>query len=287
MKILFINLMLIWTMNSLAGTDVFSEKNITEFGLQGTGWITFTYDDGPTGNYDNGTTKEILDAFKTYNNIGYNIKATFFVLGEKAKKNEKIMKRIQSEDHIIGNHTFDHPSLQKKIYAVKENLFHQLYSTHEIILPYLPSVQDKHRRWYFRAPYGAWASQRADIANSNAVLKNYIGPIFWDIGGELKYDSNNILIAAADWACWSKKIEAKECAFGYMREIVRKDGGVILMHDINLKTVELTKYLLVGLTGKNLFNDEKYNDITKLTGGLVFNITSLDNISTLDKFDER
>lgn len=33
MKFLFINLMLIGTLNSLAGTDVFSEKNITEFGL--------------------------------------------------------------------------------------------------------------------------------------------------------------------------------------------------------------------------------------------------------------
>ncbi|KAG4086201.1 glycoside hydrolase/deacetylase [Neocallimastix lanati (nom. inval.)] len=67
-----------------------------------------TMDDGPTQYSD-----IILDLLKKYN-----IKATFFVCGNLYMKTSnpewaRIIKRMDDEGHIIGNHTFDHVELPK------------------------------------------------------------------------------------------------------------------------------------------------------------------------------
>lgn len=61
-----------------------------------------TFDDGPSTT----VTPIILDTLKQYN-----IKATFFLLGENVEKNEKskeLVKREFNEGHAIGNHTYSH-----------------------------------------------------------------------------------------------------------------------------------------------------------------------------------
>ncbi|MBK5239971.1 polysaccharide deacetylase family protein [Clostridium sp.] len=61
-----------------------------------------TFDDGPSTT----VTPMILDTLKQYN-----IKATFFLLGENVEKNEKskeLVKREFNEGHAIGNHTYSH-----------------------------------------------------------------------------------------------------------------------------------------------------------------------------------
>ena len=50
----------------------------------------------------------ILDVLKKYN-----VKATFFIIGQNIDGNERILKRIHDEGHEIGNHTFSHRSLYK------------------------------------------------------------------------------------------------------------------------------------------------------------------------------
>jgi peptidoglycan/xylan/chitin deacetylase (PgdA/CDA1 family) len=61
--------------------------------------IALTFDDGP----DSKNTSKILDILAEYK-----LQACFFVIGEKVKNNPEILKRIDSENHIIGNHTFSH-----------------------------------------------------------------------------------------------------------------------------------------------------------------------------------
>ncbi|MGK0467325.1 polysaccharide deacetylase family protein [Clostridium sp.] len=61
-----------------------------------------TFDDGPSTT----VTPIVLDTLKQYN-----IKATFFLLGENIEKNEKskeLVKREFNEGHAIGNHTYSH-----------------------------------------------------------------------------------------------------------------------------------------------------------------------------------
>lgn len=58
-----------------------------------------TFDDGPTPD----TTPYILETLKSYG-----IKATFFCVGENAKKHPELYRQILDEGHFTGNHTFNH-----------------------------------------------------------------------------------------------------------------------------------------------------------------------------------
>ncbi|MCM3745369.1 polysaccharide deacetylase family protein [Sporosarcina luteola] len=64
--------------------------------------VALTFDDGPDPRFSN----DVLDVLKQYN-----VPATFFVLGSRAVANPEIVKRMQSEGHVIGNHTYAHPNL--------------------------------------------------------------------------------------------------------------------------------------------------------------------------------
>ena len=61
--------------------------------------IALTFDDGPWPGY----TAQILDILKKND-----IKATFFVVGQVLKNYPDLGKRIVTEGHIIGNHTWNH-----------------------------------------------------------------------------------------------------------------------------------------------------------------------------------
>lgn len=61
--------------------------------------VALTFDDGP----DPVTTAGILDILK-----GEQVLANFFVVGKKMEVNESIVRRIVSEGHLIGNHSWSH-----------------------------------------------------------------------------------------------------------------------------------------------------------------------------------
>jgi peptidoglycan-N-acetylglucosamine deacetylase len=63
--------------------------------------IALTFDDGPSEE-----TKKILDILKKNN-----VKATFFIWGQRIKGREKTVKRIIQEGSEIGNHTYSHKRL--------------------------------------------------------------------------------------------------------------------------------------------------------------------------------
>ena len=66
--------------------------------------VALTFDDGPEENW----TPKILDILKQKN-----IKATFFVIGKQAQKYPEMLRKIDAEGHVIGDHTFDHVDLTK------------------------------------------------------------------------------------------------------------------------------------------------------------------------------
>lgn len=66
--------------------------------------LAFTFDDGPHPV----NTPKLLDELKARN-----IKGTFFLVGELAKRYPAIVRRIVEEGHEIGNHTYTHPILTK------------------------------------------------------------------------------------------------------------------------------------------------------------------------------
>ena len=66
--------------------------------------IYLTFDAG----YENGNTSAILDALKKHQ-----VPATFFVVGNFLSQNPDLIKRMEKEGHIIGNHTMTHPNMSK------------------------------------------------------------------------------------------------------------------------------------------------------------------------------
>ncbi len=83
--------------------------------------IALTFDDGPHGKY----TAQILDILKEYG-----ICATFFVIGENAKKHPELIEREINEGHEIGNHTYSHIKLPL---AGKSRAEYEIEQTQRII----------------------------------------------------------------------------------------------------------------------------------------------------------
>ncbi|WPC43162.1 polysaccharide deacetylase family protein [Clostridium sp. JS66] len=80
--------------------------------------IYLTFDDGPSTN----VTNKMLDILKQQN-----VKATFFVVGYKINGREDILKRMYSEGHSIGLHTYTH--VYKKVYASDKDFINEMNET--------------------------------------------------------------------------------------------------------------------------------------------------------------
>src|SRR6185437_4519199 len=64
--------------------------------------VALTFDDGPTA----GSTDRILDLLGEMN-----VKAGFFVIGRNVEGEPELLRRIDAEGHLVGNHTYDHSRL--------------------------------------------------------------------------------------------------------------------------------------------------------------------------------
>jgi peptidoglycan-N-acetylglucosamine deacetylase len=158
--------------------------------------LYLTFDDGPIP----GLTEWVLDTLKHYN-----VKATFFCVGQNIEKNRVIFDRIVSEGHTVANHTFNH------IKGFKTKTEDYLANT-GLCEPYTNSK-------LFRPPYG-------QLKNSQykALLKNGYRIIMWDV---ISYDY--------------EKITPEECLLNVTRNC--RSGSIILFHD-NIKAEEKIKYAL-------------------------------------------
>ncbi len=84
--------------------------------------IALTFDDGPHPVH----TPEILDILKEYN-----VRATFFVIGQNMEYWGDLVEREAAEGHEIGNHTFSHRNLHD---LTKEQIFEEIKGTERVIM---------------------------------------------------------------------------------------------------------------------------------------------------------
>ncbi len=85
--------------------------------------IALTFDDGPDPEW----TPKVLDVLKREN-----AQATFFLIGIQGDKFSGLVKRIYSEGHTIGNHTFTHPdvsNISSTQMKVELNLTERLFAS--------------------------------------------------------------------------------------------------------------------------------------------------------------
>ena len=132
--------------------------------------VAFSFDDGPDPEW----TPKILDVLKKYN-----VKGTFFMIGEEAQDNVGTMQRVYREGHEIGNHTFTHPDISE-ISATQVDL--QLKLTERLFGSKL-GVQPL----YFRPPYSI--DQEPDTNDQAAPVDRIQGLGYTVIGN--KIDTND------------------------------------------------------------------------------------------------
>lgn len=123
--------------------------------------IALTFDDGPHPYY----TEQLLDGLKERGVV-----ATFFVTGEHATLHPDVIKRMNEEGHLIGNHTYSH--IQLTSYN-KEEFKEELVATSEVIEEIIGEEVI-----YVRPPYGCWDKSFEAELNMIPVLWT-IDPLDW------------------------------------------------------------------------------------------------------------
>ena len=164
---------------------------VYERGHIGRGQIALTFDDGPLP----GATDTLLDTLQSLN-----APATFFVIGRFAKRWPDLIRRIDAEGHLIGNHTYDHSRLS-----------------------------------ILRGP---WYWQR-QIADTNAAIFDIIGkrPLMFRPPFGTRTPINMPQVRRANQACvmWTRR--AKDGVAATTDQILNRllpdavDGDVMLLHD--------------------------------------------------------
>ena len=158
--------------------------------------VYLTFDDGPIPE----STPFILKTLREFN-----IKATFFMVGENVLRHHDLYNQIVAEGHQIGNHTFNH------IGALKHRVISYVLNTNQ--------ANDIIHAHLFRPPHGWmrpseywWLHRTYDV-------------IMWDL-------------VTRDYSKWLSAEDVVKNVKKYAR-----NGSIITFHD-SLKSIEKLHYAL-------------------------------------------
>lgn len=196
--------------------------------------VFLTFDDGPSAEI----TPKILDILAEHN-----IKATFFVLGNRVEIYPEIVKRAYDEGHYIANHGYTHK--YKNIYKDASSVLKEYNKTENAIREALGNLSYSSN--LFRFPGGSKGGPYEDIKAEarNELNENGIAYLDWNA---LTYD--------ADGAKTKKEIMSnlEETLNGW-------DNVVLLMHDsadkeLTYETLEdvITYLKEEGYSFKNIYD---------------------------------
>ena len=190
------------------GEDELKKLNALYVGDTSKKVLYLTFDAG----YENGYTPHILDVLKKHN-----VKATFFLVGNYIKTAPDIVKRMVSEGHTVGNHTFTHPDMSS--ITDKDSFYKELNDLSEL---YKETVGSEMTRLY-RPPQGKFSTD-------NLLAAKELGykTVFWSL-------------AYADWN--NDDQPTKEQAFSKLIPRTH-NGAVILLHSTSKTNSEIVDELL-------------------------------------------
>ena len=165
--------------------------------------VALTFDDGPHPVY----TPEMLDGLRERG-----VRATFFLQGQCIEGNEEIVRQMQADGHLIGNHTFSHVQLTKlSPEAAKEEVVKTSSAIYNITGVYTSFV---------RPPFGEWPK--------GLEFKVTMIPVLWTVDSK-------------DWYTQNTPVIVKEG-----RNAV-EPGDIILMHDAYETSVESAMQIVDAL----------------------------------------
>jgi peptidoglycan/xylan/chitin deacetylase (PgdA/CDA1 family) len=166
--------------------------------------IAITFDDGP----DPKLTPQILDILAKEN-----VKASFFVIGNKIEEQKELLQRIYNEGHTVGNHSFSHTKqlTTTSTAKLKKDIANCSSAIEKII---------QHKPLFFRPPFGI-TSPRYNRAIQQLNMKS--------IG----------------WNVRSLDTKANDAVTLY-NKIIKKvtEGSILLLHDTQKITIEVLPKLI-------------------------------------------
>lgn len=155
--------------------------------------IALTFDDGPSI-----YTEDLSEGLKERK-----VKASFFLLGMNIEGNEKAVKKLQEDGHLLANHSYHHVQLNK---LPTSEACQEILKTNNRIFEITGNYP-----MYVRPPFGEWSDQ---LDCGVEMI-----PIFWTID-------------SLDW-----KIQNTEKIVKKILDEV-EEGDIILMHDGYKTSVE-------------------------------------------------
>jgi peptidoglycan-N-acetylmuramic acid deacetylase len=163
--------------------------------------VYLTFDNG----YENGHTSSILDVLKEKE-----VPAAFFVTGHYLKDQPELVKRMVTEGHIVGNHSWHHPDLTK----VSDERLEQELQKVKSEFTNITGVQEMR---YLRAPRGIFSERTLSLSKELGYTN-----VFWSL-------------AFIDWKLDNQK------GWKYSYDNIMKQihpGAIILLHSISKDNVE-------------------------------------------------
>ena len=163
--------------------------------------LYLTFDNG----YENGFTPAILDVLRDKN-----VPAVFFVTGQFASEQPELMRRMVSEGHLIGNHSWSHPDLTTVSDArLKEEL--------ERVERKVAAETNQKTTVFLRPPRGIFNDRTLAVSGKLGYVN-----VFWSV-------------AYADWD--TKRQRGADYAF---REVAGQlhPGAIILLHAVSKDNAE-------------------------------------------------
>ncbi len=183
--------------------------------------IYLTFDAG----YENGNTAPILDALKKHN-----APATFFIVGHYLESAPELVKRMVTEGHCVGNHTYHHLDMSK--ISDMDSFRKEMDGVADLF----QQITGKELSMYYRPPQGKYSVENLKMAK------------------ELGYKTFFWSLAYVDW--YQDKQPTKEEAFSKLVGRIHP-GAIVLMHSTSQTNGEildelLTKWEEMGYTFKPL-----------------------------------
>lgn len=174
--------------------------------------VALTFDDGPHPTH----TPMLLDILARYN-----VKATFYVIGQNVRRYPEILHRMVAEGHEVGNHTWTHPTLSR---LGNGSFLREIDRTQEIVwrtVGALPATM--------RPPYGAITSRQSHMLHD----QRNIPTIIWSVDPQ-------------DWRRPGSSVVADRMVRG------AQPGSVILAHDIHGPTIRAIPAAIEGIASRGL-----------------------------------
>lgn len=186
--------------------------------------IYLTFDAG----YENGNTEDILDVLKEKD-----VPAAFFVVGNFVEDEPEILRRMEAEGHIVGNHTMTHPDMAS--IADIDEFRGELTELEEAY----KAVTGKEMKKFYRPPRGVYSENNLKQAQDMGYTT-----VLWSLAYEDWYENDQ---------------PAREEALNLLNKRIHP-GAIVLLHSTSKTNARILGELIDGWREKGY----KFESIDKL-----------------------